>query len=155
MVFKWNSTIRPASNPGPYHFRSTRPSWKGTGKTAGHLCNVRSMDRFDRSFSRFFTLTVARVPCYEMSRAYITGLQLVGWWASTKPSCLAEVSDLQAQSDSIGNQTIRVLNWSHTFGAIPGHALGAISVSTDSQEAEKEKPVDKDPVQVWSKTLKA
>ena len=37
--------------------------------------------RFDRSFHRFSLceLTVVHVPCYEMSRAYITGLQHVGF----------------------------------------------------------------------------
>ena len=36
------------------------------------------MDRFARIFHVFFTLTLARLLCYEMSCAYITRLQLVG-----------------------------------------------------------------------------
>ena len=49
-------------------------------------------------FFFFFTSTLARLFCYEMSCAYITRLQLVGLWASKKPSCLEErlATDIQS-----------------------------------------------------------
>ena len=71
-----------ASNPGPHHFDpSARPSWRGPGKTAGHLGNCKVDGSVRSQFSSFFTLTVARVPCYEMSCAYITV------WATTCRFC--------------------------------------------------------------------
>ena len=152
----WEKSLFAASNPGPYHFDLLDLREKDLGKLPAILEIVRSMDRFDCSFHCFFTLTVARVPCYEMSRAYITGQLLATtcrfFWASTKPSCLEHVeekSSIDKQSDSIGNQTVeigllvRVLKscfccrfWSRSC---------VISVSTDSQKkAEKEKPIDED-----------
>ena len=78
-----------ASNPGPHHFDLLDLREEGLWKLPAILEIVRSMDRFDRSFSPFFTLTVARVrmPCYEMSRAYITGLQLVGFCEHRHRAC--------------------------------------------------------------------
>ena len=80
-----------ASNPGPYHFGSAwencRPSWQC--KVDGSV-QSQCFFFFFFFFLRYFTLTLARVPCYVTSCAYITRLQLVGLWASTKPSCLEE-----------------------------------------------------------------
>ena len=152
--------MRVASNPGPHHFDpSARPSWRGPGKTAGHLGNCKVDGSVRSQFSPFFTLTVARVPCYEMSRAYITNLLLVlattcrFLWASTKPSCLGHVEEkswsIDKQSDSIGNQTVeigvRVRVSKSRFWCRFWSRSCAISVSTDSQKkAEKEKPIDED-----------
>ena len=105
--------------PRPSSLRSARPSWRGPGKTAGG--SVRSQ------FSPLFTLTVARVPCYEMSRAYITGLQLVGFCEHCQSGAvLKKVSDRKAvglhlQSNS---RLYYVFEFrSHAFGVFSDHAL--------------------------------
>ena len=142
-----------ASNPGPHHFDpSARPSWRRPGKTAGHLGNCKVDGSVRSQFSPFFTLTVARVPCYEMSRAYITNLLLVlattcrFLWASTKPSCLEHVeekSSIDKQSDSIGNQTVeigvRVRVSKSRFWCRFWSCSCVISVSTDSQKKKLKK----------------
>ena len=149
------TSVTLASNPGPHHFDpSARPSWRGPGKTAGHLGNCKVDGSVRSQFSPFFTLTVARVPCacYEMSRAYITNLLLVlattcrFLWASTKPSCFEHVeekSSIDKQSDSIGNQTVkigvRVRVSKSRFWCCFWSRSCVISVSTDSQKKLKKK----------------
>ena len=91
---KWSQA---SLEPRPSSLRSARPSWRGPGKTAGHLGNCKVDGSVRSQFSPFFTLTVARVPCYEMSRAYITGIQLVGFCEHRQSrAVLKKVSDRQA-----------------------------------------------------------
>ena len=128
--------------PRPSSLRSARPSWRGPGKTAGHLGNCKVDGSVRSQFSPFFTLTVARVPCYDMSRAYITGLQLAGFCEHRQSrAVLKKVSDRQAvglhlQSNSRYTTCSRfevtplVSFWSRSC---------VISVSTDSQKKLKKK----------------
>ena len=143
----------PSLEPRPSSLRSdpsARPSWRGPGKTAGHLGNCKVDGSVRSQFSSFFTLTVARVPCYEMSCAYITvwATTCRFLWASTKSNCLQEKSAIDKLSDSIGNQTVdtlRVRVSKSRFWCRFWSRSCVVSVSTDSQKkAENENPIDED-----------
>ena len=95
-----------ASNPGPHHLDLLDLREEGLGKLPVILESVKSMDRF---VSPFFTLSVTHVPCYDMSRAYITGLQLVGFVSIDKAELSRRKSAIDKQSDSICNQTVDIL----------------------------------------------
>ena len=111
-----------ASNPSPHHFDpSARPSWRGPGKTAGHLGNCKVDGSVRSQFSPFFTLTVARVPCYEMSRAYITNLLLVlatrSVWEIPR-SGYTHVTGRRRMSAVVFACRLEGLRLGHTFGSM-------------------------------------
>ena len=91
-------SVRPGSlEPRSLSLRSARPSWKGPWKTPGHFGNCKVDGSVRSQFSPFFTLIVARVPCCEMSRAYITVLQHVRFVSIDKIELSwRKVSDWQA-----------------------------------------------------------
>ena len=93
-------------------------------------------------FSPFFTLTVARVPCYEMSRAYHwPTTELVGFCEYRQSRAVLKNSQRLTSSWTPIRVRVSKLRFWFRFWS----RSCVIPVSTDSQKKSwKEKPIDED-----------